>query len=166
MRWPVTVGSSQAYVDNQLVDLVDDNPDVSCQIIEEVLAVPVRFLEKAFPGTTVELTEDGRNAIIRYQDLEVEVSEGNRLAVINNSLKSIKLVDVIDGELMVPFCDIVKLIYGLEAAERYDVAYAVDHEFVITYDLAYTIREVLGTQETLTPAEALAYAQELEAQTE
>lgn len=155
----ITANSAYAYVNNQLVDL-----GASCVQITETwndtersyLTVPVTFLEKAFPGSVVTVSKDGRSAVLSYNGKTVEFAEGWRLCVINNSVKTIGLVDVVDGVLMIPFADVANNVYGIDAVERYNVVYAVDHDHVVTYDFAYAIRQVLGTQTPVSNLDALA----------
>jgi len=151
----ITVGSAQAYVNNKLVEMGSACVKIEDDL-ESNLNVPVTFLESAFPGTKVEVAEDGRTAVLTYGDKTVEFSEGWRLCVIDNSLKTIGLVDVVDGVLTVPFADVASVVYGVQATERYDVVYAVDHEHVVTYDFAYAIKQILGTKTPVSNLEALA----------
>lgn len=54
---------------------------------------------------------------------------------------------------MVPFCRTL-LRTGLCAAERFDAAYAAPHAMRLSFDLAYTIRSILGVQAPLSARDA------------
>jgi len=61
---------------------------------------------------------------------------------------------VAGGAHWVPFCHAMRDAFGYCAQEAFDAAYAAPHAMRLTFDLAYTLRVLLGAQRPLTSPEA------------
>jgi hypothetical protein len=142
----LAVGASKAYVNNTLVPIAGAKGEATVASLNGDLYVPAQFLEIAFPGTKVDFSDGGQTATIRFKGHTAQVSRGNWVMVRDNTLQYIKRPQFTGGNLLVPVQDLAYLLYGFRSYVRDGAAYLVDHDAVLTYDLAYTIKTILGVQ--------------------
>lgn len=148
-----------AYVNNELVKL--DEQGHEAKLIDGAFYTPVTFLERAFDGVTVELYEQGTAAVIRSGEDRLQAAMGNRSMVFNEMLRDMMPTLYFDDMLYIPFGDVARTLFGYKAALSYGAGYFCDHDGVLSYDMAYVIRELLGTEPVVTPKEMLELEMEL-----
>ncbi|MFS0776941.1 stalk domain-containing protein [Neobacillus sp. 3P2-tot-E-2] len=141
-------GASKAYIDNKLVDM--DEEGRKTRLIDGVYYVPVRFLEKAFQ-VTVEMYHDEEAAVISWGPNQLQLAMGNRAVVLNNRLRDINRTLYFDNSLYVPISDLAELMFGLKSAAGRGACYISQHGGEMSFDFAYIIRELLGTEKIYTP---------------
>jgi len=150
-----------AYVGNRLVPVGEPGQEI--KEIQGEFYVPVDFLEKAFPGTVVETYAGRQAARIAIGGGRMQVAMGNRSVVWNESLRDMPTTLFFDGSLYVPIAWIARLACGYEPVSGYHVCY-LGHGGKLSYDFAYVIRELLGTELEVTPLECLKREMELRAE--
>lgn len=151
-------GAAYAYVGNQKVALGENG---MVREVDGEFYVPAKSLEQLFAGTTVELYENGGPcARIKIGGGELQAAAGNRAMVWNETLQDMPTSLVFDGMLYVPAAWIAELVFGYQPVSAYHVCY-IGHGGKLTYDMAYVIREILGTEPEVTPAQSLAREYEL-----
>lgn len=154
-------GASLAYVNNQLVPL--DEKQRITRVIENHYYVPADFLETAFPDTKVMLYEEGTAAHITIGSNRMQIAMGNRAVVWNESLRDMPTTLYFDGSLYVPIEAIAELAFHFHSARDHGACYICETGGMMSYDFAYVIRELLGTQKPVTTDEILLLEDELRA---
>ena len=147
-------GAGKAIVNNQTVEL-----NGKVREIEGSFYVQPECVPQLFPELSVEA---GKNeAIIRLGEKEMQVSACNRTFVWCDHLKHGERT-LADGDiLLIPAAQIAEYFYGCKAKCRDGVCYLSKADGVLTYDFAYLMRQMLGTEPVLTPEEMRAKADEI-----
>ena len=147
-------GAGKAIVNNQTVEL-----NGKVREIEGSFYVQPECVPQLFPELSVEAGEN--EAIIRLGEKEMQVSACNRTFVWCDHLKHGERT-LADGDiLLIPAAQIAEYFYGCKAKCRDGVCYLSKADGVLTYDFAYLMRQMLGTEPVLTPEEMRAKADEI-----
>ena len=153
-------GAALAYVDNRPVQL--DGDGRTARAVNGSFYVPAGFLERAFPGARVTGEQEGTAARLVTQDgHSLYLAAGNRVAVCDNTLREMPSPQVFDGCLYVAISEIAALVSGLHSAEGHGVCYLGPHEGLMSYDLAYAIKLLLGAEKEVPLQECAAMELEL-----
>lgn len=147
-------GAEYVYVNNQKVRieapvsseaLYDFNFDThQMDEVKRDLYVPVSALEPIF-GAKVQLTQDGRGAIINTGCEELEIVMESVACLRNGFLESMFMpVKQKDGVLCVALRWFAQQVYNLFVTECDGAMYAADHPGEMTKDMAVIIKEILA----------------------
>lgn len=144
-------GSDKAYVDNKLTDI-----GAPAKEVDGVIYVPLSFIETAYPGVKTEVFyegEDGKSALIKSGDNELQISTGARTCLLNQYFRDMERVMQYDGVIYVPIEDVASLLFGKVSSSGRGIHYISDHTGTISYDFAYLIELLLGKRRLLTTSE-------------
>lgn len=144
------LGSKMAYINHERTAL--DEAGHAALRKEDVICAPASFFEKAL-GARVE-QEQGMVQICLGGHV-LQAAKGNRAVVFDSSYGEIGLCFEEGGTLYLPISDVARK-FGYRPLEKYDVVYITPNESVMSYDLAYIIKEILGTEKVMSPSDCLA----------
>lgn len=139
-------GAQLAYVNNHPVMLTDSG--LKARVKDGIFFVPAASLEQLLPGVHVALEQDGTAASVRTDDGHtLYLAMGNRVAIWDNALIDLAPVLCFDESIYVALAPIAGLLAGLQPVVGHDVCYLCSRGGVMSFDLAYAIRQLLGTEE-------------------
>lgn len=138
-------GAGMALVNNKIVPMSDTVE--AARVVDDLYYVPVAFLERAFPGVHIQSEQSGTAARITTDDGHcLYLAMGNRVAVLDNHLVDLGRILYYADVLYVPIALIAHKLFGLQVSQGHDVCYISAHAGLISYDLAYFIKELLGAE--------------------
>jgi poly(3-hydroxybutyrate) depolymerase len=129
---------------------IDESTSHKTLVIGDIFYVPAAFLPTAFPGTELILEDEGRSARLSGHGHEIQMAMGNRVIFWDGHLRDIHRILYYDDTLYVPIADIAAL-YGMKHAQGRQACYICERGGEMSYDFAYIIRTILGTEPVLTP---------------
>lgn len=141
-------GAVNAYVDNKLVFLPG-----AIRKIGDVFYAPSDCISRLYPQLTVSLEEGGASAVISDGSREMQVSACNKTYVWCGYLNHGERTLMEDDTLLIPIAQVGGRFYGQKAKCGYGVCYLSRHDGVLTYDFAYLVRQLLGTERILSTQE-------------
>ena len=150
MASAIAEGAEKAYVRGEIKALstkIRRFNGALCAVPEDVCVL--------LPELSFRYDMDGKVVYFTKGSDELQLAAGNQTVVYNNELKWFSFTRFEDGKLYVPVADISAQMLGLYSAAAYDALFISEHEGRLTYDMAYTIRELLGTEEKLLPIDCL-----------
>ena len=153
-------GALQAYVNNELVEIGDAVP-LHAHFVNDSYYVPVSFIPKAFPGLSVRMEDNGMTAYISGEGHELQVAVGMCVSVFDNRLSTQNRAIFIDSNLYVAISDIAEKFYGWTMCMGRGAAYVGPKATVMSFDLAYHIRRILGMEPPWTVQDMIAMEQEI-----
>ena len=154
----LAAGANEAYVNNQRVAVDSDGHEI--KVIDGIFYAPISFVPVAIPDAQINISENGEVAEIIHKGDQVQVAMGNRVVVYNEHLRDLPRTLVFEGILYVPIAEIMSLLLGFQASTGYNTLYLCQRGGIMTYDLAYVIREILGKEPNITPAQTLQMEQD------
>lgn len=158
-------GAALAYVDNRPVKISSEG--VLVHEIKGMYYVPISFLERALPGVSVAMEQDGQAACIHTADGHtLYLAAGNRVAVWDDTLRDLAPVLLLESQLYVPIVPTAALLAGLHAVQGHGVCYLSHREGIMSFDLAYVIRQILGAGENISLQECASLEKKLLAERE
>ena len=144
----LAANASKAYVNNRPVLL-----NGKIQLRDGVFYLPHNCISEIYPGLSVTLEDEAAGAVLREGSRWMQVSASNKTIVWCNHLKHRERT-LLDGDtLLIPARQIGELFYGQTAKCGYDVIYLSEGDGVISYDFAYLVRQLLGTERILSVKE-------------
>ncbi len=141
-------GSSRAYVDNRLVQMCGKASRTG-----SLFYIPVFCISEVFPELEVDLEEQGTSVRISRGNQVMQLSACNRTFVWCGYLEHGERTLMEGNILMVPVGQVAGKFYGHKAKYGYDICYLSGHDGEITFDLAFLVRQLLGTEPVMSPKE-------------
>lgn len=151
----VTAGTDMAYVDNRLVKM--SAPAQFCKgrlFPDGHVYVPADFIPQAL-GAELTLEDGGMSAEYTLGGRRLQCAAGVRACVLNDAIRFLPICLNIDGKLFVPIGEIARLLTGKRTLKRFGVEYITDSKGVLSYDVAYLIRQLLGADKKTGPLDWL-----------
>lgn len=146
-------GSDTAYVNNQPVKMSGKAHFLSGRLFPKGnMYVPADFVDQAFGSKTL-FSDEGMTAEFSLNGKKLQVAAGVRAAVLDEHIEFMPLCLDIDGVLYVPLGKIAEYLLGMKTLNHSGAAYITHSEGVLTYDLAYVIKQLLGASEQMEPRE-------------
>ena len=143
-------GADKAYVNNCIVQL-----SAPAKLLRGNMYVAVEDMAKLLPGASIE--KDGEmSAEISCGGHTLQLAAGNRVVVLDEYLRDISMSVMEDGRLYVPAGDIAGLVLGYKTTAGHGVCYLSENAGLMSYDFAYIIRQLLGTEGMTEPKEWVA----------
>ena len=144
----VADGASKAYVDIHLLSLSG-----TIRKIGDIFYAPCNCINQLYPQLTVELEDNCSSAVISDGSREMQVSACNRTFVWCGYLEHGERT-LIEGEnLLIPVAQIGRYFQNHKAKCGHDICYLSEYEGVLSYDFAYLVRQLLGTERILSSQE-------------
>ena len=151
----LSAGAAAAYVNNARVELAApafyraftrlNFSTHEREVVRSEMFVAVEDLGKVFPGTAVELTNGGRNAVIRIDGVgELEVADESAACLRGTFLRAMFMAATTEnGKISVPLRWFAEEVYGKQTTECDGAMYISSRHGEMTKDMAYIIKDLL-----------------------
>ncbi len=138
-------GAAKALVDNKTVEL-------SCRTVykDGTAYVSAEDISLLYPQLSVVLEDNGLSAVISDGSHRMQLSACNKTYVWDDHFCHGARTLYEDGVLLLPVATIAARFAGHKEKKGYDVSYFSQADGQITYDFAFIIRQMLGTEDIIT----------------
>lgn len=116
---------------------------------------PADFIKEAFHAEMT-VSDDGMSVEYSLKGKKLQVAAGIRAAVLDESIKFMPLCLDMEGTLYVPIGKIAEYLLGMNTLNQSGATYITNSQGILTYDLAYYIRMILGTTDCTEPKDWVA----------